>query len=239
MGTHREIASKLTRAEKHFNDLDLAIRMFWESKPYILAAKPHPITEIDHVTLYVETLQPLPEELSLIIGDVVHNLRSTLDHIAYQLVLANGQEPSRNTEFPIGDPAKEYTTSTHGAKVKGMATEAKELIRSLQPRNTGDMTLWRLHCLDIADKHRLLITTQHSLDTWSAGPLVFDSWSFALSQGDSVVNIPRPTYERLPLDTYKITLDLVFGETEISAGESVLLSLRKMIEAVNSISLLF
>src|SRR6267378_798859 len=42
-----------------------------------------------------------PPRLSVILGDCLHNLRSALDHIAWQLVLANGEKPGRDTAFPI------------------------------------------------------------------------------------------------------------------------------------------
>ena len=43
---------------------------------------------------------PIPVDLSLVIGDAVHNLRSALDHLAWQLVLANGQTPTTQTAYP-------------------------------------------------------------------------------------------------------------------------------------------
>ena len=107
MGAQREIRLKLSRAEKHLCDLDAAIRFFCESKPYRISVKPHPVAEIDYVRLFVESVTPVPAEIGLIIGDAVHNLRSALDHLAFQLVLANGKTPVTTTEFPISDPAKQ------------------------------------------------------------------------------------------------------------------------------------
>ncbi len=45
--------------------------------------------------------QPIPHHLSLVIGDIVHNLRSAFDHLAYQAVIAGGDTPTTNTEFPV------------------------------------------------------------------------------------------------------------------------------------------
>ncbi len=239
MGPQREIRLKLSRAEKHICDLDSAIRLFCESKPYILTAKPHRIAELDHISFIVESVQPIPSDISLIIGDTVHNLRSALDHLAYQLVLANGESPSRNTEFPIGDPAKEYTTSIHGGKIHGMASEAKDIIRSIQPSNTGNMTLWNLHTLDIADKHRLLVTAHQRLEQWAAGPIVFETYPLPLMEGESVMNIPRSTYERYAHEDYQIAIDIAFGETEIAAYEAVVPYLRQTADIVSDTIRLF
>jgi hypothetical protein len=49
------------------------------------------------VIIYAETLTKVPvDEWGAIIGDVVHNLRSALDHLVWQLTLANGNTPPPN-----------------------------------------------------------------------------------------------------------------------------------------------
>ena len=40
-------------------------------------------------------------EWSLILGDLLHNLRSALDHLAWQLVVDGGGTPSQDTNFPV------------------------------------------------------------------------------------------------------------------------------------------
>ncbi len=45
----------------------------------------------------------VPIEWSVRIGEILYNLRSALDHLVWQLVLANGQEPGRDNQFAIVD----------------------------------------------------------------------------------------------------------------------------------------
>jgi len=234
MGAQREIRLKLSRAEKHLCDLDAAIRFFCESKPYRISVKPHPVAEIDYVRLFVESVTPVPAEIGLIIGDAVHNLRSALDHLAFQLVLANGKTPVTTTEFPISDPAKQYTPAFESRKIESVPSKAKDIFRSIQPAHTGDMTLWNLQTLDIADKHRLLITAQLGAESWSVGPIVFDAIAFPLVEGESITNMPRTTYERQPHEHYHLSLDITFGQTEIAAGELVLPYLRHTADVVSN-----
>src|SRR5271156_1341219 len=92
------VRSKIERAKKHVTDLDIAIRSFCESQPYTIATKQKP--EIEHTTLCVENVQPVPDSITLIVGDAVHNLRSSLDHLAWQLVDAAGGTPGVHTYFP-------------------------------------------------------------------------------------------------------------------------------------------
>lgn len=46
-------------------------------------------------------LAELPVSVSVILGDVVHNLRGALDHLAWQIVASTGRNPSTSTYFPI------------------------------------------------------------------------------------------------------------------------------------------
>jgi hypothetical protein len=40
-------------------------------------------------------------DFGIIVGDIAHNLRSSLDHLVWQLVLQNRRLPSRRNQFPI------------------------------------------------------------------------------------------------------------------------------------------
>jgi hypothetical protein len=91
--------------------VEQAIGAFLDSEPYPVIIESDP-----HHGRYVIKLQnpkPLPmKELAVVIGDCVHNLRSTLDYIAWELAGANPND--RDTMFPIyDDPAK---FRDHGAR---------------------------------------------------------------------------------------------------------------------------
>jgi hypothetical protein len=93
-----------------------------------------------------------------IAGDVVHSLRSALDHLAYQLAIAGeGLTPSRQVEFPIAKDRDTYE-SEKARKVKGIRPEAIERIDGLHPYKGGNEVLWRIHQLDNVDKHRFIFT---------------------------------------------------------------------------------
>lgn len=91
-------------------------------------------------------------------GDVIHNLRSTLDHLAYALVIAGtDHEPTDGVGFPIAKDKATYE-SIKARKVQGIRPEAVELIDSLKPYDGGNATLWKIHQLNIIDKHRSVLT---------------------------------------------------------------------------------
>ena len=102
-------------------------------------------------------------------GDIIQNLRSSLDHLAYGLVIASGGKPTTSTMFPISEhvPATPEEEASFGRKVKGMRKEAVDLIRSIKPYKGGNDALWRLHRLNNIDKHRLLLVCGAFVHNWS------------------------------------------------------------------------
>src|SRR5438045_6634570 len=113
---------KLEWAKHHIRDLDSEITAFIENA-YTIGVKPKP--EIFHVLLYVEDAKPIPSSVSLRIGDAIHNLRSTLDHLVWQLVEVAGNTPTGGNEFPIFKTCvkggKQDTATKIAGKIKGVS----------------------------------------------------------------------------------------------------------------------
>jgi hypothetical protein len=131
------IRAKVERAKKHLSDLEVARDRFIETKPYVILPERNPQTG-DHIFKITDITVP-PAEIGLIAGDAIHNLRSALDHLAWQLVLANGQTPGNQTGFPIFDEAAKYTARRH-RYVQGMAQSAVDAIDAAEPYKGGYMT---------------------------------------------------------------------------------------------------
>jgi len=235
------IRLKIERAKMHVVELDQRINAFANEKPYEIGAKPHRIPQIRHTTLYIKSAKPVPEDLSVIIGDVVHNLRSALDHLAWQLVEAGGGSPSKDTFFPIcwgSNAAQQYASATGKGEIKRMRTGADKLLLAVQPYMSGDDTLWHVHELDRFDKHRFLITTGTSFGDWSVETegiqVAFEKWtSIPLVVGHEIINIPTETYNRQPHENFKLGVDVSFGESEVVKGKPVVPTLNEMAEFID------
>ena len=130
------------------------LNAFFQTNPYQVIVEDDPKTG-DRV-FRVRKVSEVPLDIIAVFGDAIHNLRSVLDHLAYQLVLANGGTPTNATAYPIFDDVKKYEAQ-RTAKVKGMNGAAVDLIDATKPYKRGNDDFWRLHYLDIVDKHRLLI----------------------------------------------------------------------------------
>ena len=131
----------------------------------------------EQVWVYRGETPNVPIEWSIRTGEILYNLRSALDHLAWQLVLVNGQTPGPHNAFPIVDRESAWD-SRRDRDLRGMSELAIARIRWLQPYGGGlnlpfDVSAFlHLHTLCNIDKHRHLILAAINLDM--ARP-IFDS----------------------------------------------------------------
>lgn len=95
---------KLKRAKKHTDDLKIAISAFQKEHGEFIGRK---IDMDGNHVIYVKYVPEVLIMISAIMGDVLQNLRSTLDHLAYRIVISNPLTTSRkNIFFPCGESEK-------------------------------------------------------------------------------------------------------------------------------------
>lgn len=245
--------TKIERAKKHIVDLQAAIDAARETQLYRFATQRDPKT--GHLVYYVTNVQEPPPSISAIAGDVLQNLRSALDHLAYQLVCvgmgSNG--PFRWPQFPVYDSAEKYESGKN-AVIHGMRPEAIKAIDQTKPYKGGNDTLWRLHELNRIDKHRVLITVAgqyHSLDLggllsremqrlFPQSPFPEMSVFFGvkgrlvpLKVGDPLLVDQRP--DAKPDEKMKFAIQVVLYESGVIEGEPLIETLQQMIDLVDSL----
>jgi hypothetical protein len=152
---------KLDRSSYHLDSLDAKVVEWRERHPYEY------VVELDRKRDYqrvkIKLIEPPPDEFRLIIGDCLHNLRSALDNVVYELALAHiginpfPEDRARLLEFPIfGNRAMKAWECRN--KIGCIPPDAQAIIKGLQPHNRGDEfasdPLWKLHELNNMDKHR-------------------------------------------------------------------------------------
>jgi hypothetical protein len=82
---------KLNRAQFHLNALKESIDAFFESKPYEIVRAVDPNTNQVFGVLRVK--RECPAAWGVLVGDFIHNLRSALDHLVWQLVIHETGNP--------------------------------------------------------------------------------------------------------------------------------------------------
>lgn len=141
---------KLERAERHLKELEDAIAAFLASQPYSVVVDIDPKTGEEVHRLRVHKC--LPNDLSVIIGDVAHNLRSALDQMICELVRDNRRQTRLKTGFPISTTPKRFEEAVVG-KLEGATAQTQRFVRRLKPYQSGNRALWLLHEIDAMDKH--------------------------------------------------------------------------------------
>lgn len=120
-------------------------------------------------SLKVVSVEPLPHEMPLILGDAIHNMRCALDYALAEIL---GFKDTRLT-FPMGETREELVaTFRTGSEVIGNRTvkagrnaSVERTIPgigaffadSIRPYKGSGSLLWELNKLDGRDKHRLLL----------------------------------------------------------------------------------
>ena len=114
----------------------------------------------EQVWVYRGETPRTPVEWSVKFGEILYNLRSALDHLVSQLLLANGQEPNRQNAYPIVNDESKW--SSNKDRLKGVLPSVETIVERLQPY-TGGLYLpfdvrafWTLHTLCNIDKHQHL-----------------------------------------------------------------------------------
>lgn len=160
---------RLHRAKSHFDALNEGVQRFQESDVYRLGGQYNPNGKTLTIRAY-DVMQP-SNALRVLIGDCLHNLRSALDHLAFDLAIANlGTLPQgieESSAFPIFDREAKFRHLTKAGepdrrsglyKIQGIAPEAQREIEALQPyhrRKLPDARWLRvLRELSDSDKHR-------------------------------------------------------------------------------------
>jgi hypothetical protein len=244
----RIVGLKVKRAREHIADLDRRIHLFFTGPP-----NPYPLireieTHTGDLVIKLDRCEPVPEDLPLVIGDALQNLRTALDHLVWQLVLSNGGTPGTQTAFPITKNAQQYKSVAPG-KTKGVTPEAAKMIDAFRPYGGGNEVLFGLHLLNNSDKHRLLLIC--------GAAHLSTAFQFQLSPTPQCLAMPVPYHQTYPLkegrELYRIPKDvdgtfdqnpeftfrLAFGDGEAMGGEPMLPPLHQLADLIDAIILAF
>jgi len=220
--------AKLNRAGEHLKALYQTVRRLQDGEGYAAVLEIDPETG-DHLwRMKVDPAAPM--RLGVLVGDVAHNLRSCLDHLAWQLALITKPNPYDLTEFPIyrdAGPGGNCYEPRGREKIRDVPEEAEKLIESIQPyhrANPFESPLWILHHVNIRDKHRLLFKTFAKrgglILHWDSAPQarsdighITINGTGAADDGDVLLRVPSHIAshleeERKPDFLFQVTLDL-------------------------------
>ena len=188
------IRAKIDRAMEHLLKLNEELHRYLDLDPIALVRQIQPDGETSAIAVQLTT-QP-PVLLSVLVGEIAHQLRSAVDHIAYGLVLAAGNTPTTRTSFPVCK-SRPNRLAVHG----GVSNEALSRIDELQPYQQDDPTAHPLYVLNElwnVDKHRtlhltalMLTNTQVFLGTPDESSLVGGQFQTGVIGNDGIIGVFR------------------------------------------------
>jgi hypothetical protein len=156
------IEEKLRRSNENIENLDAEVAAFFQEGKYPVLPEHDNKLLLEAIEYHKNRVIPL--RFSVLAGEIVHHLRSCLDHIAWQFSSHQyRRDHFRRIEFPIFDkePIDKDSIATYEREVKGITDPSvRMLIESHQPYKIPDPIdhpMLILHKMDIFDKHRELI----------------------------------------------------------------------------------
>lgn len=223
------VGVKVKRAKKHLAEFDRLASEFQGKDAQIAVIEnfnPEARFQFSGRAPDIRTYPVAPFEILAVAGDVIQNLRSALDHLAFQLAEVNGHG-SDQTAFPIGKSAQDYE-SIKTRKVNGISSTAVELIDSLKPYKGGNDALWRLHYLSNLDKHRFLLTIDQDY--------LFTGDDF---EGYYWLKTSDPAFRGLSHtqtnDEINFSLEKTLGQSKVPEGEPILPFLHQITKFVTNL----
>ena len=158
MASLDSVYQKLYRAKHHFEELKQELESYYKSHPGDISVE----RTVERVRLEYVPKTPVPARFGLIAGDCLQTLRSSLDYLVWELVLANGQTPSYSNMFPITTSGDQFDNQLKRNRLQGVSEAALHLIASIQPFNIAEPETHPLAVLDSLtniNKHRRVILT--------------------------------------------------------------------------------
>jgi hypothetical protein len=160
---------KIDRAAKHIDEIN---KLISEMRPFGYVIKTN--TKTGDRSAFPKKNEPAIDAMAVIVGDVVHNLRSALDHAYWTIVCGTERErffsifPRRlkvprdsAVQFPFAKEANTLDGSIRQRFAHYVGTGFYCALRRLKPHGPpgGNDLLYLIHEMNIVDKHKLLIPT--------------------------------------------------------------------------------
>lgn len=156
------IKAKLQHAKGYLDAIEFEVKSWMDSHPYSISKQTNSDFTRYSLVLRVNK-EPSLQRWSLIVGDIVHNLRCALDHLVYAIAVhESGQKPppfEHRLMFPICDTGTIFRDESK-KRLATLSDRVRAAIEIVQPYNRPHETLPPLLAIlrdfSNTDKHRLL-----------------------------------------------------------------------------------
>lgn len=157
------IDARIERAKEQAADLDRLIRPLTGNNSYRIVCDQKGFSTEHPFRFYFKT--PIDfVRAGIIYGEFIHNLRSVLDNLCWQLVLLSGGTPTVRTEWPTFTDETDFLKDLKAKKPKlgGIRDDIVAEIEKMQPYKLTphapeSSAFLHIHKINIEDKHHVVI----------------------------------------------------------------------------------
>lgn len=237
----------LVRANKRLKALNQSLRRFSGSQAYQLRKSTVTEDGDNYGIIYVDSCNPIPENIPLLVDDVCSSLRSALDHISWKVWLKEDPNFDKTRCFPICDTAAMFEIAAPEL-IGGLPREQQAIFESAQPYSRGNNYLSILREVSDAEKQRLnpVVSTASIIDHIKLRGMISPSGKFRFITDPSKPPVLEVGSEllRIPLEEFVGEIDVdrkfkywqVFGSfPEIAEGLAVASTLTDIMDEVKCV----
>jgi hypothetical protein len=148
--------ARISRAQDNINEFAQLLGEYLEGSPSRIRVD---IDAQGYGAIRVERSEPIPDQLSILLGEALQNLRAGLDNCLYAVaIIDSGTNPppgASQLQWPIALSPKEWTANKKRLQhLSPHLIEALHRIQPFQAENPGWNCLRILHDLARIDRHR-------------------------------------------------------------------------------------
>ncbi len=191
---------KIERARRHIAELEGLLKDYGERLTTCYEA-----VEDDPENMRLVLSEMPPQEIAMIAGDAVHNLRAALDILMCDIARIRSKS-TKKIYFPFAKSRESYETTLKN-EVGRLGLDVKEALLACMPYDGGNLMLKGLHDLDIADKHDMII------------PVIAVSWGKGFPE--VFEQMRRKAYPGHQLPKITFIMDELYTKTLSAAGDLV------------------
>lgn len=224
----------LLHAKRRISELEGLEKTFSDTHPYEVLKDPH--TYPGQVLYIAKIVSTPPIELAPVAFDVLHALRSSLDHVVFDASRWLGGNPRpKFTKFPFGK-TKQDAIDDLGRKKSEVPLALRAYLLSHKPYRRGNKALWGLNDLRNSKVHKTLGTVGMAsgstvIGRWPRGGHIGHLTGIPLNQWDGrkhqLTYLRATTHEDVNVDI-EIIVRITFGDSPAFKGKPAISVLKQL-----------
>ena len=226
---------KVERAEKHIIDIQSAFDKFIETQYYPFIGNSD--SDRGNKTLEFIRTARIPAPIPFILGDAVHNIRTSLDLMVNQVQKGSGLGYTETAKLHFRNTRDELVGTVNKFIKVFSPVLADFIINVIKPYRGGNDFLYTLHDLDIMDKHRLIIPTMAmtkgivTVESNEGFQAASASYSCAITLSGEIYQTSIP--DNLTIKNYRSrTVDIFFDQGLPVESKPIIPTLHEFVEMV-------